>query len=890
MSASAQSSAEGAPSSSVAHVGVGGVSTPSRTGSDDTTLPIVGTCWRGKYEILAVIGENVWRGRAVEGGHAVVLRAMRPVEPEMRAQVWAKVGGIDSPHLQHARDAQRAGEWRVEIADAVPGIPLMEWRKSRASVDAATVKTVVAQLAEGLGALHAFALVHLNICPESILVEELADGIRCRIAALDAVSSFDRSEPVPAAVDPFYAPPEELGLNLHVAGPGLCSWDWWSLGRVVQELVLGRHVVGQLANAETRPASPEVRARAEALLLEADPKAPRAGAVETMTGLDPQTGLLLRGLLTSAKEARWTGDNVDRWVRGLPVKDHYATPRTDTHFRWRGRPCTVPEIAAILQSSEHWAENSVQLFEQTTPGTLAHFLRWAPTQTAANEQLISALELADSLPLKLSTPSAQRETVTLVALLQLSGAKLVWRGRPFESSTIGAMMDELGDPDAVMVLRALTTRATALQIERIDATAGRLLTEVGRTVGDVESVFRRYSWVAANDLPGAARIFRLAVEAIATLRTAKDDVLKTYAGSDHPAMEKMLKAANPSRAELVIIAWAGKSPEGFKFYTHAEAARRRAEALRTRGAEVTSALTWSQLEKAEGFGVIVLGGWAWFVITWLIVGAAALALWPGPLGVAFTLAPVLAALALRILAAPRQASALREYVPDVKWTWRDGPARCRRELRTAGSGATRRALETELAAIEKELATLKDVKPTPVPLPKLPRFGGVRFFGAIGWVLLLACVGLGGWRAMRHPPSVKDIKAAWSRSTPPKPTLSAVAGALAEEKNADVKVSWPYRPEDSAVKVTVTSTQAATAAQLEYAKKHGRQLVAPYLPETIDTPIVMPVPGTGGVATVMIFDGKRGELFNEQVYLLEFTPIPRSWIEVAGRKGVYLDQ
>ncbi len=873
--------------------------TRSVTGAlpDDAALPVAGSCWRGKYEIAAQPADpgvaTAWRGRSVDGGHDVVLRAVRPSEPEVRAQAWAKLGGIDSPHLQHARDAQRCGEWRIEIADALPGVPLPDWRAARGSVDAATVKAIVSQLAEGLGALHAFALVHLALRPEAIFVEEVAGAIYCRIGGLEAVTTFDRSEPLPAVVDPFYAPPEALGLNVHVPGPGLCAWDWWSLGRVIQELVLGQHIAGQLAKAATRPPAPEARARAEALLLEGDPKGPRAGAVELMTALDPQTNLLLRGLLTSAKDARWTGDNIDRWVRGLPGKEHYATPRAETHFRWRGRPCTVQEIAGFLQSAEHWPENSVQLFEPTTPGTLAHFLRWSTNQALLHDQLTSALELADALPLKLSSPAAQREAVTAVALMQLTASRLVWRGRPFDPTTVAAMFDELGEADGLMVLRALSTRSTALQIERVDAGAGRTLTELGRVTGDVENILRRYGWIAANDTAAAARIFRLALEPVASLRNIRDGLAQSFAGSDHPAMEKLFKSASAGRVELVVVAWAAAAPERFKFFTQAEAARRRVEVLRARGAELTSALTWAQLEQALGAGPIVFGEWGWFILTWFLAGLVALALWPGLIGIAAAIVPALVAFVFRMLVGSRQQDALREFLPDAKWTWRDGPPRCQRELRVAGRGVSRAALETERENVDRELALLKQVQPPPAPLPELPQFGGLRLAGIFSWVLLAGVVGVGVWQLYTHPPSAKAWKAAWAPpSAQPKPGAAIAApssGKAAEEKAAEVNVSWPYRPGETAEKTTLRSTQAATSEQIEYAKKHGRDLVAPYRAESIDTPIIMPVPA-GDAVGVMIFDGKRGDLFNEQVYLLEFEPIPRTWIEVAGRKGIYLDR
>lgn len=896
MSVPAQNTAEDAPASPSGSTSIGASGLPQAVSSTpDADLPVVGACWRGKYDIVekceSAAGVFVWAGRSKDGGREIILRAFRPTELEFRTQAWAKLGGIDSPHLQHAREALRAGDFRVEVADAPQGVPLHVWRAGRPNVDTDTVKAIVAQLTDGIGAMHAFELVHLSLKPEAVFVVEKGSTVHCTIAGLDAVTTFDRKTPVPAAVDPFYAPPEAHGLNVHVPGPGLCAWDWWSLGRITQEIMLGRHVAGLLTNSETHPPTPAARTKAEELLVEADSKGPRAGAVELMPSpADPQLVLLLRGLLTSPQESRWTGDNIDRWVRGQPVKEHYETRRPDTHFRWRGRPCAVPEIAALLQSAEHWPENSVQLFEPTTPGTLAHFLRWSVSQNQAHEALTSALELSEALPLKLATPAAQREAVTMLALLQLSAAKLVWRGRIFEYATVPAMMDELGAADSVMVLRALCTRSTALQIERIDAAAGRVLSELGRTAGDAESILRRNGWAAVTEMEVAARIFRLSAEAIPTLRAARDGLAEKFAGSDHPQMEKLFKAQTLGRAELVVLAFASTAPERYKFYTHAEAARRRSEIVRAQALEVTNALTWHQLERALNVGRAVFADWGSFIGIWFLVGIATMLVWPGPLGAALALVPAVVALCFRMLFAGRIQRALREFFPQARWNWRDGPGRCRQELRLAGQKSGPDAALAELDKLKAELQGLREVQPPPAALPALPRFRATRIAGVLSWVLVAAFAGACGWRAYVHPPSKKEIVEAWTPKPKTEAEKAAAARKAALEREQDTRVAWPHRPGENPLKTSVRATRHASSSQISEVTRNGRELVAPYKPETIGTLIVMPVTAGNGESAVMIFDGKQGELANEQVYVLDFKPVPRTWIEIAGRKGIYLDE
>jgi hypothetical protein len=475
--------------------------------------------------------------------------------------------------------------------------------------------------------------------------------------------------------------------------------------------------------------------------------------------------------------------------------------------------------------------------------------------------------------------------------MQLSSGKLLWRGQELGAATVAAMMRDLGETDAVTILRALTVRATALQIERIDAGAGRLLTELGRTAGDAEGVLKRYSWLAANDAAGAARLFRLSLESPAALRATRDELTKRYAGSDHPAMAKLFKAQNLGRAEFVILGWAAAAPEGFKFFTHEEADRRRAEALRTRGSELVTTLAWPQFARALQAGRIVFGDWGWFLLTWLVVGAVFALLWAGPLGLVVAAAPVVAAWLVRVIFASRHRRLLRTVHPQATWSWHDGPARCARELRVAGAGVRQQVLEEELANVQKELATLSHVTPAAAPL-QLPDFKAVRASGMFAWGLLGACLLVAGWREYQRPFGASSFKQAWAPQSAPKPAPKpAAVAATPDEKDADIKVSWPFKSVGEATDVTVQSTVAATSAQIEYATKHGRELVKPYRPETISSAIILPVPSANpDQAAVMFFDGKRGELSNQQVYVLAYHPIPRTFISVDERKGVYLDQ
>jgi len=888
MPATAQSSAEATASAGLAVVGSpAGARTEV---SDERALPCVGSVWRDAYEVLEELRsaptERWWRARNGRGAE-VVLRAYQPADSPLREQVWSKLAGIDSPHLQRAIESFVIGGWRVEAAAAVAGVALSAWRRGRSAVDPATLKTIVAQIAEALGALHAFELVHLGLHADVVFIQEQAGAPHCVVAGFDTLTTCER-ERVPAPVNPFYAPPEALGLQTHAGGSRLYAWDWWSLGRVVQEVILGRSVVAQLAPAGSSES--QHRAAAEALLQESDPLGSRAGAVERMADLDPNLELLLRGLLASSSDARWTGDHVDRWIRGLPVQELYLAPRHASHLQRDGHPYTVSQFAALLQSAEHWAENATELFEPAAPGTLANFLQSAPSQSAFLAQWTAALELADLPPLKTASTRAQREVITLFALLQLSGGKLIWRGGEFEFATVLAIVAEFGHVDGVAIVRGLLARSTALQIERHDAVAGRLLTEIGRTVSDAEAILKRCGWLTGGDSEGIARVFHLAVESQAALRLARDELAKRYAGSDHPAMAKLWKAPTLGRAEMVVLAWTAAKSDGCKFFSHDEVSRRRAQTLGARGNELVAILTWSRFGAALKTGAILFGDGVWAIATWLLVAGVVAVLWPGWLGLVRAAAVLALAFALRLLGTAIHRRALQSAVAGATWSWRDGSARARREFVAAGAGASSGLLEAELRNVRKDLEAIASGSPPDVRVPPLPEFRAVRAGGMLAWLLLATIAGAAGWREYRQPLSKAEWHAAWApRHLPQNEKATAPVFVSRDADGADVKISWPYKSSDDATIVTVDSTTPATGAQIDYARQHGREIVKPYRPETITSPIILPVPG-GNAATVMIFDGKRGDLYNSQVYVLPYHPIPRSLIEIGGRRGIYLDQ
>lgn len=854
-------------------------SASAQTGAE--LLPETDTLWCDVYHVVALLAERDgvrwWRAHRTDTAEEVVLRVAPGACNDARAPVWERLCELELSHLQRAREAIFTADHRVEISDALRGTPLDAWRAARPAIEPAQVEALVRQMAEALGVLHASGLVHTGLWPGAIFVREDKDRLHFTLGALESAIPFEGERPVALPVDPRYAPPEAVGLELHDPGTALCAWDWWALGRIVQELTLGRHIAATLP--ETSPGE-SIAARAEALLWERDPAGPRAGAVELMPAPEARVQILLRGLLASAPEVRWNGDFVDRWLRQMPTKEEYDVRRIERKFRWRGRLWTVPAAARELRSAEGWPEAARHLFERDTPDTLAHFLARSPDHQKLREQLDATLKLAETEPWCSLPPEIARELLLAVALLQLAGGDLVWRGRRIEGATLhGLLADEAEHPERLAFVRALTHRNLTAVIERQDFKIGRSLAEIGRVAAEAEAFLLRHGWLKAVDAADSERLFRLALEPATLLQADGLGLLRRdFACTSQPAVDRVFQNAQPARSELVALAWGASRAAEFGFVTHAAWQTQQAAEWRARADRLMNALAWVRLGRALGAGPLVFCARRVWLATWVAVAVIFAVVWPGPQWLPLAFLPGALALAARWIGTVAGGAELRRYAPAAPpWRWRDDAARCERELGALKEYRDGAALENALAEIETEVAKLTLAKAAPAACP--PRFAGVRACGVAGWIVLAGALALGGWRGVTNPPSGAAWLAAW---------WPAAEDDSSDSPGGGAKVAWPYRPRSGAQVMNVEAVRPATRAEQAGIRERGRALAAPYRPETIGTLLIFRVT-RGERNEVAIFDSQGRTPADDRIYTLERLPLAHAWIEVAGRKGIFLD-
>ena len=859
-------------------------------------LPVVGQCWQRVYQVESATldpdGQRMWSARRHDTDEPVTILARHCTDP-VRDRVWTMLHSLQLPTLQHTHEAHQTGSLRVEVYAAAPTLSLRDWRRTQPTLDPAMVQTLVPALAEAIHALHQHGIVHLNIRPDTIFLVGPPGSLHPVLAGLDRATLVAQPGLIPIEVDPFYAPPEAAGLSRHAPGETLNAWDWWSLGRVLQELILGQHVLGLLLDRDVATARFELHEAAESLLLEQTAGGDRAGAVEAMPALPARLQQLLRGLLTSARDGRWCYADLVEWLRGETVREHYQLSRQERLFRYQGRAYTLAEAGDVLRSAAHWPQAQGQVYDAQTPGTLAHFLHTAPGMEHHRDRWLATLALADDETLRNFPRPLVQELTAALALLQLAGNRLIWRGHPVDRDWLRDWLQR--EDFDLQWLHLLSTPAVLCPLQPLDATAARLLEETAHLATTALTHARHSGWLLADDPAGVTEFWLHALAPETAWRQSWKTLQQRFAHSDQPELDHLLHTAHPSPPELVLLFWAAHHADRCGWITHAAWARQQYEALCTRGAALAAQLFWRRLHTVLRASPWWFGRFRWLLAGWGGVALLLVLAKPGPFGLLLALVPVLVAggarLGLHLIVAPLA----RQYAPtSAPWRWRDGPARCQREL--AQFAVPRSAAETthELRNLNTEIELLTELTPTPASLPIPPRLLEL-WIGALGsWLLLLGLVALGSWQLRLHAPSWPAFRQAWNpppSATVPIPSASGQPRQASSEKSTDptahVKISWPHRvPLDLAL-APVKAITPATPEQLAAARRAGQKLVADYLPETITAPIAVAVPNGSDVG-LMLYDGRRGQPVGKSVYHLHQLPRQRSWLLIDSQPAIFL--
>jgi eukaryotic-like serine/threonine-protein kinase len=203
--------------------------------------------------------------------------------------VWAKLPALESPHVVRILETGHADGRDYELTEYAPAGNLRALMTG--PIEPELIERLVAQLADGLAALHRAGIVHRDLKPENILVTA-TDPVRLAIADFGLSKVLEQSVVFASSSRTLaYAAPESLSGQVSPAR------DWWSLGMIVRELATGR---------------PPFAGLSETVVV--DHLATRP--IDNSDIADARLRLLARGLLTRDPRRRWDAAPLAEWSAG----------------------------------------------------------------------------------------------------------------------------------------------------------------------------------------------------------------------------------------------------------------------------------------------------------------------------------------------------------------------------------------------------------------------------------------------------------------------------------------------------------------------------------------------------------------------------------------------
>ena len=861
----------------------------------------VGQRWRAFQIGDQIETDTGWCYHAVNVGmlEDFVIRVL-PIneQTEMRSQAWAELQSLFMPGLVKVGDAFDADGYRFELSHPPPATTLRGWLAGRpATLD--DVQPLIQQISDVLIALHDRGMVHLNLTPETIYVQAESADLRVVVGGLEHITTYNQPGLIPVPVDPFYAPPEAAGLSKHSPGAGLRAWDWWSLGRVIQEIILGKHVLSIVANRDVSLVTPELRARAEALLLERDPRAPRAGAVELMPPTSQRLTDLFRGLLTSSRSGRWGTEEILRWLKKQPVKDRYQLSRNEELFAWKDRTFTVDEAAEFFSREENWIDGIANLFDTEDSMTLVSFVGERPEYGKVRAR-IDELSKFMQIPNWKNLPAEASQAATAAAAWLLLGgedAKLTLYGQRVDVACIKSLFSRGGVAEGVFMVKALTVRPYIQMIEQADPDAARLLSTLAGTMsGEAVTKALMDGWLSLENAADFARLLLLAMEPEQKLKELRAGLQQRFACSREAQIQQLLSKPNLSHPELVLLASTAAQPERYSYVTHADWNRERYEAFKQRGAKLAAGLFWLRLGQVQQAGYMVFGSWKIVLGIW--IGVAVAAGWSSGLArlPLWVLGAVVGGATLRYLGG-RWLNILirRQGLKAAPWTFFNPMSRCNQEasgaLETETVALTASTLSAELTALQMEVATLA-LEPAPPPLSQ-PGLVLPAWFGPLaGWAFIVLVLLAGHWKPHGQSPAPDlDPQAAAALAIENAMKAAPADAKLTPEEyfSGDPRkppARWNVAKPAAAPTIPVAKIKPASSDEVAAAMIDGQRLLLPYQQNSVDALIAVPVAGRDG-SGLILYDGRNRRVIGRQVLLPSQLPSEKSWFEVDKLKVFY---
>ena len=187
---------------------------------------------------------DVWKGHKEGSEEPLAFKKLRPELARERNVIDAflkerdTLERVDSPHVVRLRDMVTEGETLGLVMDYVGGGDLADVIRKQGTLAPGLVASYGAAIAAGLSAIHAAGLVHRDVKPANILMDDASTPATPRVADFGVARICDSAVSTRStgggAGTPLYMSPEAAdGL------PAAPSMDVYSLGAMLYEMCCG---------------------------------------------------------------------------------------------------------------------------------------------------------------------------------------------------------------------------------------------------------------------------------------------------------------------------------------------------------------------------------------------------------------------------------------------------------------------------------------------------------------------------------------------------------------------------------------------------------------------------------------------------------------------------
>ncbi|HEY5925782.1 MAG TPA: serine/threonine-protein kinase, partial [Kofleriaceae bacterium] len=498
-----------------------------------------------RYDVHACLGEGgfgvVYEVEDRSTSRRLALKTLKPQRSGFEANIrrlkreFRSVADLVHSNLVGLHELSSHGTRWFFTMDLVRGCDFRQYVRAGDVLDEPRLRGAIAQLVDGVAALHQAGVLHRDLKPSNVLVD--ADG---HVVILDFGLAGDDIDPgLYAAGTPSFMSPEQLAGR--VATP---ASDWYSVGVMLHEALTGTVPSAERDVLATAPVPADLRRLCAALLRVEPSERPTAIEIRAALGRASEPGEPLLGetrFVGRERELLWLREAYasmrDRMTRVVRVTGEPGVGKSSLLARFRAE---LPDDAVVLASKCHERESvPFKAFDGVVDLLVAHLKSHSRGELLA--VLPHDIELATQLFPVLGELDAVRELRR--GAVPADPAEL--RARSFRalkelvaslaaSRPLVIVIDDLqwGDIDSARLLLAMlappqTRMLVVLAYRSDDATASSTLRETLRLLDAAGMID---DTVALGALPGPE------ARELAALLVGEGAAAKTIAahGEGHP--------------------------------------------------------------------------------------------------------------------------------------------------------------------------------------------------------------------------------------------------------------------------------------------------------------------------------------------------------------------